>query len=523
MAVTAEPAVYLSTGVPGLDEVMGGGITPHRFYMAEGLPGTGKTTLGLQFLLAGVAAGETALYVTLSESEVEVRGIAASHGWELAGLHILEVVPSEDSLDPGEQYTVFAPDEVELGETLQRIMAEIERLRPSRVVIDSLSELRLLAGSALRYRRQLLGLKQFFAGRSCAAFVLDDTLGSPDHPQVHSIAHGIITLEQVAPDYGNVQRRLRVVKYRGMSFLGGFHDYRIQRGGLVVYPRLVAGDTPRLPRAGHLLSGSTGLDTLLGGGLERGTSTLIVGAPGTGKSTIAALYAASAVRRGERAAMFLFDETQATLYKRMLGMGCDLEALAATGRLHVQQVDPAEMPPGQFAGMVMEMATRDGASVVVIDSLNGYLHAMPDARFLNLQLHELLHALGRAGVCTVLVSVQQGLMGTGMSSPVEASYLADTVMLLRYFESRGAVHQVVSVIKKRTGHHERTLREFRIDARGVHVGEPLVQFRGVLTGVPSHVGEQAAGESLLLGMAVAVSEGSESPGEAHARQAFPES
>ncbi|MED5620747.1 ATPase domain-containing protein [Ideonella sp. BN130291] len=488
----ATPA-FVSSGVPGLDLVLGGGITPNRFYMVEGIPGSGKTTLGLQFLMAGARAGERVLYITLSETEQEIRAIAVSHGWELDNVQVLEVVPDEQTLLPSEQYTVFQPDEVELGETTKAILAQVEQIKPARVVFDSLSELRLLAGSPLRYRRQMLGLKQFFAGRQCTVIVLDDRTATAEDPQLQSIAHGIVALEQWHPAYGAERRRLRVVKYRGVHFVGGFHDFRIKRGGLQVYPRLVAADHRRISASGSLVSGVEGLDQVLGGGLERGTSTLVSGAPGTGKSTIAAFFAAAAAERGERAVMYLFDEGVATLCKRMKGLGRDLQPLIDSGRLSVQQIDPAELSPGEFAHSVASMSRDEGASVIVIDSLNGYLNAMPDEKFLSTQLHELLTFLGHHGTTTLLVSVQQGLIGH-MTSTVDASYLADTIVLLRYFEAAGRVRQAVSVLKKRSGAHERTIREMNIGSDGIRVGEPLRDFHGVLTGVPVY---QGTGDPLM--------------------------
>lgn len=489
MNLTGKVPEFISTGIAEFDRVLGGGITPNRLYMVEGIPGSGKTTLGLQFLLEGARLGEPTLYITLSETEDEVRAIAHSHGWDLTGVQIMQVVPGEQSLMPSEQYTVFQPDEVELGETTKSILAEVERRKPTRVVFDSLSELRLLAGSPLRYRRQIMGLKQFFVGRQCTVFVLDDRTATAEDPQLQSIAHGIVTLEQWHPSYGRERRRLRVVKYRGVPFVGGFHDFVIQRGGLVVFPRLVAAALRGEVPGGNITSGIAGLDELLGGGLERGTSTLVTGAPGTGKSTIAAYFAAAAAQRGENAAMFLFDESPSTLRKRMAGLGVDLDPLIESGRLALVPVDPAELSPGEFAHQVAMQAAGRGATVVVIDSLNGYLNAMPDEKFLNAQLHEMLTFLGQKGVATLLVSVQQGLIGS-MQSPVDASYLADAVILLRYFESQGRVRQAVSVLKKRSGAHERALREFVVDAEGVQVGEPLANFHGVLTGVPVYSGAQ---------------------------------
>lgn len=478
----------ISSGVPAFDGVLGGGFTPHRFYMVQGVPGSGKTTLALQFLMEGVRLGESVLYVTLSETEEEIRSIAASHGWTLDGVQILEVVPSEDSLAPEEQYTVFQPDEVELSETTKAILTEVETRKPTRVAFDSLSELRLLAGSPLRYRRQMLGMKQYFAGRKCTVLVLDDFTGTDDDPQLQSIAHGIVELDQATPLYGSERRRLRVVKYRGMRYVGGYHDFRIRRGGLEVFPRLVAATHRRIAQGGELTSGVPALDELLGGGLERGTSTLLSGAPGTGKSTIAAQFALAAVARGERAALYLFDESIATLRKRLTGIGVAIDGLLDSQRLTVQQIDPAELAAGEFMHVVGQAAARDGASLIVIDSLNGLVNAMPHDKLLNVQLHELLTFLGQCGAATILVNVQRGLIGSSLESPVDASYLADTVLLLRYFESQGSVRSAISVLKKRSGRHERAIREFEIGDKGLHVGPPLLNFHGVLTGVPRYVG-----------------------------------
>src|SRR5688500_4091895 len=432
-------ASTISSGIPAFDDILGGGLTAHRFYMVQGVPGSGKTTLALQFLMEGVRRGESVLYVTLSETEEEIRSIAASHGWTLDGVQILEVVPSEESLSPEEQYTVLQPEEVELSETTKQILTEVETPKPTRVAFASLSEMRLLAGSALRYRRQMLGMKQYFAGRRCTVIVLDDFTGADDDPQLQSIAHGIIELDQATPLYGSQRRRLRVVKYRGMNFVGGWHDFNIRRGGIEVYPRLVAAEHRRIADGGTVSSGVQELDTLLGGGLERGTSTLLSGAPGTGKSTIAAQYAIAAAQRGERAALYLFDESVATLRKRLKGIGVDIDSLLDANRLTVQQIDPAELAAGEFMHLVSQAAARDSAAVSVIDSLNGLVNAMPHDKLLNVQLHELLTFLGQCGAATLLVNVQRGLIGTAMESPVDASYLADTVLLLRYFEAHGSV------------------------------------------------------------------------------------
>ncbi|MBD9666367.1 circadian clock protein KaiC [Variovorax beijingensis] len=476
----------MKVGVPGLDDVLGGGLTSNRLYLVEGTPGAGKTTIALQFLIEGAKRGESVLYVTLSETAQELKGVARSHGWDLSGIEVREMLPSEAALEPDEQYTMFHPSEVELSETTLRILSDVDVLKPSRVVFDSLSELRLLAGSSLRYRRQILALKQFFAGRQCTVLLLDDMTAMKHDLQVQSIAHAVIRLEQISSDYGAARRRLVVSKYRGQQFRGGYHDYRIERGGLRVFPRLVASEHPSAPAAtqARIPSGLEALDALLGGGLERGTSTLFVGAPGTGKSTVAVQFALAAARRGECAALFIFDESIHTLRTRCESMGMDLGPFIESGRIKVRQVDPAELSPGEFVHLIRLAVAECGAAVVVIDSLNGYLNAMPDERFLIVQLHELLSYLGQAGVATLLVGAQHGLIGMQMKTPVDASYLADAVVLLRYFELEGEVRQAISVLKKRGGAHERSIRDFSMTATGLKVGEPLRHFRGILTGIP---------------------------------------
>jgi circadian clock protein KaiC len=484
-----------STGIAGLDEILCGGLTPDRVYLVEGVPGSGKTTLALQFLLEGVRRGERVLYVTLSETESELQGIAQSHGWSLEGIDVRELAPSEASLSPDDQYTMFHPSEVELSETTKAILADVDRLKPSRVVFDSLSEMRLLAGNPLRYRRQLLALKQFFVGRKCTVVLLDDMTNNNHDLQVQSIVHGVVRLEQLNPEYGGERRRLIVLKYRGVAMRGGYHDYVIRKGGLIVYPRLVARQHQVETPAGWLPSGVPAIDALLGGGLERGSSTLLIGAAGTGKSTLAAQFAVEAASRGEHAAMFIFDESLVTLQRRTAGVGIGLTQHVSEGRITVQPVDPAELSPGEFAHAIMACVEQRKARIVVIDSLNGYMAAMPEERFLIAQLHELLAYLGHAGVATILIAAHQGLIGSNMQSPVDASYLADSVILMRYFEARGEVRQAVSVMKKRGGPHERTIREFRFTSDGLQVGEPLREFRGVLTGVPTaeSAGPRSAG------------------------------
>ncbi len=477
-----------TTGIEGLDNVLCGGFTPHRLYLVEGVPGSGKTTLALQFLMQGARSGEPVLYVTLSETEEELRGVANSHGWSLDGITIRELVPSAENLRPDEQYTMFHPSEVELSETTALILADVERIKPARVVFDSLSELRLLAGNALRYRRQILALKQFFIGRTCTVLLLDDLTSANHDLQVQSIAHGVMRLEQLHPEYGAERRRLLVLKFRGVRFRGGFHDYAIRHGGIEVYPRLIASEHRTPLTTERLASGVAEVDTLLGGGIERGTSTLIVGAAGTGKSSLAAQFVDAAAARGQKSAMFIFDESANTLLTRTAGLGLNLRQHIEDGHITLRQVDPAELSPGEFVHSIKEAVEHKGATVVVIDSLNGYLNAMPEERFLIIQLHELLTYLGNAGVATLLIGAHHGLIGSAMVAPVDASYLADAVILMRYYELRGEVRQAISVIKKRGGAHERTIRDFQLSSKGIRVGPPLREFRGVLTGVPIYEG-----------------------------------
>ena len=480
-------ASFLSTGIPGLDNILAGGLIRDRIYLIEGEPGTGKTTTGLQFLVAGARNGESVVYITLAETAAELKGVALSHGWNLDGIHIHEVLPSENLLKSEGEYTLFHPSEVEMGATTQMILSVIDKHKPTRVVIDSLSELQLLADSPLRYRRQVLALKQFFASRSCTVMLLDDRTAAGIDLQVRSIAHGVITLEQSVKDYGAERRRIRVVKYRGVAFRGGMHDYDIQYGGLCVYPRLIAAESRVMGKRVQLTSGLPELDTLLGGGLEEGTSTLIAGPPGTGKSSLAAQFVTAAAHRGQSSAMFLFEEAANNLLNRADGLGMDIRKPYESGMLSIQQVDPAELSPGEFSTVVCQAADR-GCKVIVIDSINGYLNAMPDERFLTTHLHELLTYLGQRGVVTILVGVQQGMLGGQMSTTVDASYLADNVLMLRYFEHDGEVKQAVSVFKKRGSLHERTIRQFSMSRSGIHVGAPLRGFRGILTGVPVYVG-----------------------------------
>lgn len=482
--------VRSQTGVPGLDDVLGGGFIPNRLYLIEGDPGAGKTTLALQYLMEGARRGEHCLYITLSETREELAAGAASHGWALNGIEIMQLASEERELDADAQVTMYHPSEVELSETTRSVLEAVQRVNPSRVVFDSLSELRLLAQSSLRYRRQILALKQFFIGRQCTVLLLDDGTAEGPDVQLQSIAHGVVMLEQLAPAYGAERRRLRVLKLRGSAYRGGYHDFSIVTGGVMVYPRLVAGEHSEQFARSPIRSGVSALDDLMGGGPDRGTSTLLIGPAGSGKSTIAVQYAVAAAARGDHAAIFMFDESVATLVERTRGLGVEFERGLKAGQVKVQQIDPAEMSPGQFAGLVRESVERDKAKVVVIDSLNGYLNSMPEEQFLTAQLHELLTYLGRQGVTTLMVVAQHGLMGQAMNTPVDTSYLADSVVLLRYFEYAGKVKKAVSVVKKRSGPHEESIREMWFDGQGIHLSEPLTRFRGILTGVPVELTSQ---------------------------------
>jgi circadian clock protein KaiC len=474
---------FLSSGVPGLDNVLNGGLTSDRLYLVEGEPGTGKTTLALQFLNEGRRRGESTLYITLAESAVELSSVAQSHGWDMDGIHIEEIVPDESALSPDQQYTIFHPSEIELGNTTQRILAAIDKYKPRRVVLDSLSELQLLAESPLRYRRQVLALKQYLTSRSCTTMLLDDRTALSTDLQVRSVAHAVLTLELADQAYGTERRRLRVVKYRGIAFRGGAHDYKIQHGGLHVYPRLVAADSRQTTERRQLSSGLRELDALIGGGLEEGSSTLISGPSGTGKSSLAAQFIHAASQRGEPSAMFLFEEARQNLLNRCANLSLDLHPAIDGGLLTIQQIDPAELSPGEFTHAVIQAVDR-GARIVVIDSLNGYLNAVPDERFLTIYLHELLTYLGQRGVVSILVGVQSGVLGA-MTSAVDASYLADNVVMLRYFEAVGEVRQAISVFKKRGSAHERSIRRFQLGGDGIRVGPVLKDFHGILTGVPT--------------------------------------
>jgi len=479
----------ITTGIAGFDDVLCGGLIPNRVYLVEGDPGAGKTTLALQFLLEGVRRHEPTMFVTLSESKEELRSSAASHGWNLDGIHILEVIPSEESLTPDARYTMFHPSEVELAETTKTVLAEARRINPTRLVFDSLSELRLLAEHPLRYRRQVLALKQHFTRHQQTVLFIDDRTGPDNDMQLYSIAHGVISLDSVVAEYGALRRRLQVRKLRGCSYREGFHDFVIRKGGLQVFPRLVAAEHRTLFAPESIPSGIAQLDQLLGGGLAKGTSTLLMGPSGCGKSTLATQYVTAGAERGEKSAFFLFDESVSTLLERSAGLGMDIQPLAESGMVKLRQVDPAELSPGEFSHLVRQAVEVDGASMIVVDSLTGYLNAMPSDRMLTLHLHELLTYLGQRGVTTLLILTQHGFLGD--TEGIDASYLADTVVLLRYFEAVGEIRQAISVVKKRTGQHERTIRELKL-LQGISVGEPIVSFHGILTGIPELVGNAAA-------------------------------
>jgi circadian clock protein KaiC len=478
-----------ATGVEGLDDILAGGLRRGRVYLLEGSPGTGKTTIAAQFLLEGARQGEPGLYITLSETEEELRETSESHGWKFESPNaIFELVPPESLLDEQQQQSLLYSSDLELGETTKRIFEAIEAHSPKRVVLDSLSEIRLLAQSSLRYRRQVLALKHYFSRNDATVLMLDDLTTETLDKTVHSVAHGVIRLEEIAPEYGAERRRMRVIKYRGQRFRGGFHDMVIETGGVKVFPRLVSGEHRTAFKRETIKSDSPALDRLLGGGIERGSSTLVLGPAGTGKSLLTMTFAVQAIKRGEKAAMFIFDEELGLLFERARGLGIDLQALQDGGNLLIEQVDAAEMSPGEFSQRVRSCVESLGARTVVIDSLNGYQQSMPEEKQLILHMHELLQFLNRQGATTFLTVAQHGLVGD-MQAPVDVTYLADTVVLLRYFEAAGRVRRAISIIKKRTSAHEDTIREYQIGCQGITLGEPLTNFQGVLRGVPELIGE----------------------------------
>ena len=480
------------TGVPGLDNILAGGFAHGRVFLLEGSPGTGKTTIALRFLMEGAKEGEQGLYVTLSETANELRAAATSHGWELGDkIEVFEVVPPESLLDADQTQSLLYASDLELGETTKLIFEAVERTRAKRIVLDSLSEIRLLGQSSLRYRRQILALKHYFARHNATVLLLDDLTAETNDKTVHSVANGVVRLEEIAPDYGTERRRLRVIKYRAQSFRGGYHDFTIKTGGVRVFPRLVAAEHRQQIARGRIGSGIAGLDRLVGGGIEQGSSTVLLGPAGAGKSLICLQFVCEAIKQGGKAAMFVFDEEIGLLFDRAKPLGFDLRALRDAGKLEITQLDAAELSPGEFAHRVRASVQDPAVKTVVIDSLNGYQAAMPQENSLILHIHEILQFLNRHGVSTFLTVAQQGMMGD-MRSPVDITYLADSVIMLRFFEARGSVKRAISVVKKRTGKHETTIREFWIDD-GLHVGEPLINFQGVLRGVPMILGEPATG------------------------------
>ncbi|HEY3638994.1 MAG TPA: ATPase domain-containing protein [Rhizomicrobium sp.] len=485
-----ETAKKVSTGNAGLDIVLRGGFPANRLYLVEGAPGSGKTTLGLEFLLDGVRAGESALYITLSETREELAAVASSHGWDIEGFSVFELSAVDDVIGDGREQSILHPWEMELGETIKLIQQEVERVQPRRVVFDSLSEMRLLAQDPLRYRRQVLALKQFFAGRNSTVILVDDmtgvTHGQDSH--LHSLCHGVITLERLTLDFGAARRRLQVQKLRGVDFVAGYHDFTIRKGGLEIYPRLIASEHHAAYAGEAVPSGVAELDALLNGGPLRGTSTLITGPAGSGKTTIALQYIYAACERGENAIVYEFDERIGTLQTRAETFNLDIKRHVDNGRLSIQQIDPAEISPGEFTARVRYQVEKRKAKILVIDSLNGYMAAMQQEKQLILQMHELLSYLSQQGVVTFLINPQQGLLGS-MATNLNVSYIADVVLLLRFFEAGGRMRKAISVLKNRAGRHEDAIREFRIDSTGIRVGRPLVEFRGVMTGTPEYTGE----------------------------------
>lgn len=479
------------TGVPGLDDILSGGLSRGSVFLLEGEPGSGKTTIGLQFLLEGAKQGETSLYITLSETEDELRRGAASHGWTLGGdIHVFELIPPESLLDADQQQSLLYSSDLELGEATRQIFECVEKVKPTRVVLDSLSEIRLLAQSSLRYRRQILAIKHYFARHGATVLLLDDLTAEAGDKTVHSIAHGVIRLEQLAPAYGAERRRIRILKYRGQQYRGGYHDFTIGTGGVTVFPRLVASEHHSRFVRTPLSTGIAEFDALLGGGIDSGSSTLVLGPAGTGKSLVVMIFAMAAIARGEKAALFIFDEELGLLFDRMRGLGIDLEGARERGDVIIEQIDAAELSPGEFAHRVRKTVDGQHIKTVIIDSLNGYQASMPEENSLILHMHELLQYLNRQGAATFMTVAQHGLVGD-MQAPVDVTYLADTVVLLRYFEAAGQVRRALSIIKKRSGFHETTIREFRISSQGLTVGEPLEDFHGVLRGVPTYTGAQS--------------------------------
>ena len=473
---------FLSTGIPGLDEVLAGGFPAERLFLVEGEPGSGKTTLAMQFLLEGISKGETCMYISLSESKKELVSASHAHGWDIDRIHIYDM-PVEDQVSPDSTNTFFHSSELELSAISQKMIEELKKIQPLRVVIDSLTELKLMAQDPMKFRRQVLAFKQFFLNSQSTVLLLDDRITGTNE-DVHSVVHGIVKLEQLAPEYGAERRRLSVMKMRGVAYRGGYHDFLIRTGGLIVFPRLVASEHGIEPTSEFISCGIKGIDSLIGGGVDRGSSTLVLGPAGTGKSSLVMQYGIEAAKRGEHVAVFTFDEGIKTIITRSKGLGFDIQGYVKSGTMTLRQIDPAQLSPGEFVHLVRSEVDRLNAKVVIIDSLNGYLNAMPEERFLVIQMHELLSYLSQMGVATFMIVVQHGLLGGAMISSVDVSYLADNVFLLRYFELFGRVRQAISVLKKRSGPHERTIREMHFGPEGIEVGEPIKGFQGILSGTP---------------------------------------
>jgi circadian clock protein KaiC len=487
-ALSTEADGRVSTGCVGLDNILSGGLPGGRMYLVEGDPGAGKTTLALQFIRDGLKRGERGMYITLSESSADLNHSAKSHNISIEGVEIIELLPDEEDLLPEKQYTVFHPAEVELNDRMQRIVKEIQRVRPVRLVIDALSELRMLAKDPLRYRRQILSMKDFMADQECTVLLLDDRSSRDSDLQLHSVVHGVISMNKVPREYGKTRRQIEIVKLRGTAYREGFHDYTIVTGGVVVFPRLVAADTRNQQSPKPVSSGIAELDSLTGGGLDRGTSTLLIGPAGCGKTSIAVQWAATAASRGESSAIFSFEEAPRTMITRAAGLGMDVRPHLASKKITIQRIDPAELTPGELVASMQQHVEQEKTRMVVIDSLNGYLQSMPGERFLAVHLHELLAYLGNRGVLTIMVLAQSGNMGTALQSAVDVSYLADNILLFRYFEDKGEVRQAISIIKRRSGNHEHTIRELKLGPNRIHIGGPLKEFQGILTGTPTFLG-----------------------------------